>query len=1152
MPAVGARRSTRVFMPKAPKPPLQDQVDPATRVLPGKRLAADRILWDDKDAVPLNVDDNDHDRVDVHSHHQQQQLQPEKEAPKPELPPLEKDFRFVYSRKRRPQRQPAEHLPEKKGRFGIVYTRRGKRPKVAPIRQEPEPEPEAPRELAAAIPCSSSQEFVSSSGFLDAHFSALVKDVAPHAGAVTVLILVDTSSSRSSHRLKGLLLPVLRWMGRGRQRHKVRNLASFVSSLSVASAFASQGLHFVKLQRRQDSALLQRSLLHCGWCVLHGAKKFGPLLSVNFSALPSYFQRLHSAVAFGSMYLPAGIRESTLLVGAPDQIHPRIHLDVNSGSQCTRISKPTVDLGRGETRLVVQDDVPLEQVAGVVVHGMRLKKHQRKRSSMRHPRNRWQPTARLSETTIGRKLATVLTQTELKVPSTRQAIVEPVQPNPALEISLDLLENLDESYVSTPKGSTRKRKRSSLKSHVGLAAAIPSSSQEFASRTGFLDAHFSALVEDVAPHSMAVTLVILVDTSCSRSSHHLMGLLLPVLQWIGRSCQQAKVRSLASFVSSLSVAPAFASQGLHFIKLQRRRDSALLHRTLAHCGWCVLHGAKKSGPLLSVNFSALPSYFQRLHSAVAFGSMYLPAVIRESMLLFGAPEQKHPHINLDVNSGSQCTGVAKSTADLGSDETCRVVQDYMPLDQAAGVVVHGLRLKKHQRKRSSMRHPRNRRRHMARLSESPIGRKLATVVTQTEVKLPSTGQATVEPVHPKPALEISLDLLENLDESDVSTPMGSTTKQKRSSLKSPVDRMNERLALAEVRQNIDSVRCKANLLVIRDDRCWREEGAEVMLELSDTNEWCIVVKTQGVTRYSLKPSDPRLNGINRYTHASMWAIDDAWKLEFSDKWDWLLFRELHNQGRERNSQGKTIPIPGVHDVPDVMDGVISNTFSRPVPDYIRMVDGEIKRALSKESIYDMDSEDERWLIEFNSAGSVHNNSQRISFDDFEKLMTTFEKDAYSNPETTHDVGQPLSRNPSLGRDDNMLAVYEYWTNKRSKRGAPLIRIFQGVQQRQGQLSQKTSVKRKRSFKRPRIQAGRGKPDLVLQDNAEEEAALQRVAQAEAAAKQAVEKAARLRSRAQSLMENAELATYKSVMALRIAEAARISGSSRDLVSTILD
>jgi hypothetical protein len=464
-----------------------------------------------------------------------------------------------------------------------------------------------------------------------------------------------------------------------------------------------------------------------------------------------------------------------------------------------------------------------------------------------------------------------------------------------------------------------------------------------------------------------------------------------------------------------------------------------------HCGWCVLHGAKKSGPLLSVNFSALPYLFQRLHSAAAFSSMYLPAVIRESMLLIGAPQQMHPQIHLDVNSASHCTAVMESTAYLGSDEPDRVVQDYVSLEQVSGMVVHGLKLKKHQRKRSTTRHPRNRRRPMTRLFDSAIRRKQTMVLTQPEVKLLSTKQTPVRPVQPKPALEISLDLIENLDESDVSTPtMGSARKQKRASLKSPVERMNEKLALAEVRQNIDSVHCKANLLIITDDRCWREEGAEAMLQLSDTNEWCIVVKVQGVTRYSLKPSDPRLNGINRYTHASLWAMDDAWKLEFNDKRDWLLFRELHVQGQERNSQGKTIPIPGVHDVSDVMEGVVTKIFSRPDSDYIRMVDDEIERALSKDSIYDMDSEDERWLVELNNADSVQNNSQQkhVSFEDFEKIITIFEKDAYSNPEITHDVAQLLSRNPSLGKDDNVLPVYEYWTNKRSKRDAPLLRIFQ--------------------------------------------------------------------------------------------------------------
>ncbi|RCV30496.1 hypothetical protein SETIT_6G099800v2 [Setaria italica] len=687
-----------------------------------------------------------------------------------------------------------------------------------------------------------------------------------------------------------------------------------------------------------------------------------------------------------------------------------------------------------------------------------------------------------------------------------------------------------------------------------LAAAIPcSSSQEFASRTGFLDAHFLAL-DGAAARSGALTLVVLVDTSCSGSSHRFLGLLLPVLRWMRCSQQRGKVWNLATFVLSAGVAAAFASQGVHFVKLQRRRASALLHRPLVQCGWCALHGAKKSEPLVSVIFSALPSYFWSLHSAVALDSMYLPAVIRQSSPLVGGAEEIYPHTPLYVDYGAQSTGIAKPTADVGSDEPCRAVQDYVPLVQVAGLVVHDLRLKKHQRKRRSMRHPRNRRRITSKLPDNGIGMKQSTAAIQTEVKLPSSRQEPpVEPVQPKAALEISLDLLENMDESDVSTPMGST-RRKRSSVKSPVDRMNERLALAEVRQNIDSVHSKANLLIIQADRCWREEGAEVMLELSDTNKWCIVVKIQGVTRYSLKPSDSRLHVINRHTQAYIWAVDDAWKLEFTDKWDWLLFKELHVVGQERNSQGKTIPIPGVHEVSVDMEGIVADPFSRPVPDYIRVVDDEVVRALSRDSIYDMDSEDERWLIQLNHADFNQNSSQRnhISYEDFEMIISIFEKDAYNNPQGTNDLGELLSRYPALGKDDNVHDVYEYWTNKRSKRAAPLLRIFQGVPLRRGHLSQKTAMKRKRSLKRQRSQAGRGKPEALLQDHAEEEAALQRVVQAERAAKHAVETAIRQRNRAQSLMANAELATYKSIMALRIAEAARISDSSRDIVCTILD
>lgn len=464
------------------------------------------------------------------------------------------------------------------------------------------------------------------------------------------------------------------------------------------------------------------------------------------------------------------------------------------------------------------------------------------------------------------------------------------------------------------------------------------------------------------------------------------------------------------------------------------------------CGWCALHGAKKSEPLVSVIFSALPSYFWSLHSAVALDSMYLPAVIRQSSPLVRVSEEIYRHTPLYGDYGAHSTGTAKPTADVSSDEPCRAVQDYIPLEQVAGLVAHDLRLKKHQRKRRSMRHPRNRRRITSRLPYNGIGMKQSAAAIQTEVKLPSIRQEPpFELVQPKAELEISLDLLENMDESDVSTPMG-LTRRKRSSLKSPVDRMNERLALAEARQNIDSVHSKANLLIIEADRCRREEGAEVMLELSQTNKWCIVVKIQGNTRCTLKPSDSRSHIINRHTQAYIWAVNDALKLEFTDKWDWLLFKELHAVGRERNSQRETVPIPGVREVSDDMKGIVADPFSRPVPDYIRVEDDEVVRALCQDSIYDMDSEDERWLIQFNHADSNQNSSQRshISYEDFERIISIFEKDAYNNPQGTNDLGELLPRYPVLGKDENVHDVYEYWTNKRSKRAAPLLRIFQVI------------------------------------------------------------------------------------------------------------
>lgn len=151
------------------------------------------------------------------------------------------------------------------------------------------------------------------------------------------------------------------------------------------------------------------------------------------------------------------------------------------------------------------------------------------------------------------------------------------------------------------------------------------------------------------------------------------------------------------------------------------------------CGWCELRGAKDSEPLLSVNFLAVPSYFQILHLLIALESMYLPAVIRTRMHLVGGAEEIYPRTLLEEDSESLSTGDTDPAVDLCSNKLCSVAQDYVPLEEIAGVVVHGLRLKKHQRKRSSMRHPLSRQRLAARFPDKVVATNQTDVADRKSV-----------------------------------------------------------------------------------------------------------------------------------------------------------------------------------------------------------------------------------------------------------------------------------------------------------------------------------------------------------------------------------------------------------------------------------
>ncbi|CAA6673588.1 unnamed protein product [Spirodela intermedia] len=371
-------------------------------------------------------------------------------------------------------------------------------------------------------------------------------------------------------------------------------------------------------------------------------------------------------------------------------------------------------------------------------------------------------------------------------------------------------------------------------------------------------------------------------------------------------------------------------------------------------------------------------------------------------------------------------------------------------------------------------------------------------------------------------------------------------KRRRFDAKNSIKRMKEpKTAFAEAKQNVDGLSCSTNILVIEADRCWREDGAKVVLELSSSSEWCIVVKLGDSTRFMHKAQEMKPSSSNRFTHATIWTGENGWKLEFYDKNDWNVFKELHKECIERNLQGiptRIVPVPGVREVPGYEESCPSH-FARP-DSYIHVENDEVDRVLMSESAsYDMDSGDEEWLERLNtslSCGDV-DRSSLISKDDFEKIISAFEKAAYSHPDDVSDQGAAAALCSQFGNLRTVGDVYDYWMKKRRQKHSALIRVFQGQPPRKRQPTQKPLLRKKRSFKRQGSHAGRGNLDIFFEAAAKQEA-VQRFQAAEAATGRYVDAAVRLRSRAQELMMNADLAIYKAAMALRIAEEIKESAS----------
>ncbi|KAE9619281.1 putative enhancer of polycomb protein [Lupinus albus] len=387
-----------------------------------------------------------------------------------------------------------------------------------------------------------------------------------------------------------------------------------------------------------------------------------------------------------------------------------------------------------------------------------------------------------------------------------------------------------------------------------------------------------------------------------------------------------------------------------------------------------------------------------------------------------------------------------------------------------------------------------------------------------------------------------------------SVPCVGSNKKLRSSVNSctAVSSLEASSAMVDSREGHNSSHCSANILIKESDRCHRVEGAVVTLEKPASNDWHFAVKKDGITKGTFKAEKVmRPCSCNRYTHVIMFSLDNGWKLEFPNRRDWVVFKDLYKECSDHSIPAtvpKLIPVPGVHDVSDyAYSGSVS--FERPDA-YISANGDELSRAMTRKTAnYDMDSEDEDWRSKFNNEFQEH-----VSEDNFELIVNALEKAYFFNSGDFYDEKYAAIQCKEFGSKEVVEAVYSYWMRKREQKRSSLLRVFQSYQAKRLPLIPQPLLRKKRSFKRQPSQLGRGKHPSALQAIASEQEALEekntllKIEKAKASAKEAKEFALQKRKRAQTLMENADLAVYKATMLVKIAEVAQ-AGESVDAFAT---
>ncbi|OMO99137.1 hypothetical protein CCACVL1_03911 [Corchorus capsularis] len=590
-----------------------------------------------------------------------------------------------------------------------------------------------------------------------------------------------------------------------------------------------------------------------------------------------------------------------------------------------------------------------------------------------------------------------------------------------------------------------------------------------------------------------------------------------VLAYVRRA--EVSLSQLAAFLTSQPIYGVYTSNGVNFLW------GPPANRT----GICKFFGVRESIPLFSVDFSAVPHcflymYHSKLHR---FKCMQLVPVNSDETM-----SDSEDELSLTYVVDAFKTKIGTAAVEIGNLGSKIILH---PTDRGSRLTGrngyrNGLSSRGIQKRRSSLR--RRRAKNLSLVSmHKANGALMSDLISSRRNGIPFSSVVSKNKVRSSVRHSSAANL------SDMSS------------------------SISDLMQNVDLSKCSANVLVIESDRCYREEGTIITLELSASREWLLVVQKDGSTKYAHKADKfMRPSSCNRFTHAIMWTGDENWKLEFPNRRDWIIFKDLYKECSERNTPAsivKVIPVPGVREVSGYEDRCIV-PFHRPEL-YITFDGDEVSRALAKRKAnYDMDSEDEEWLKKFNYeffSGNGH--CEHLSNDCFELMVDAFEKAHFCSPDDYANENASTHLCRDLASRGVVEAVHAYWLKKRKQRRSALLRVFQGHQVKKAPVVPKPFLRKRRSFKR-QASHGRGKHPSLLKalaaehDALAEQNAMLKVEEARVSASRSVESAIAKRRRAQLLMENADMATYKAMMALGIAEAAQFTEFSDGAVSQYLD